>query len=94
MQREFERIVRQQIQKLASNPQILSVEQLSTESEHFTSIGAFKDQIQSGRRSAVPTVPDADVPGVVPTISQQVANGGLRNVNGFIPNGRVHNNHI
>lgn len=92
MQREFERIVRQQIQKLAGNAQILNVEQLEAESENFTAIGTFKDQIQSGRRSAVPTIPDADVPGVVPTISQQVGNGRLGN--GFIPNGRLYNNHI
>ncbi|XP_053696268.1 adenylate kinase isoenzyme 5 [Sabethes cyaneus] len=94
VQREFERIVRENIQKViqekdASNADITPVK-----------IGSFKNAIQQSRRQSGDTVVhdlDADVPGVVPTISHHVslANGHIGAVgipagakNGFIPNGR------
>ncbi|XP_021702934.1 uncharacterized protein LOC5571857 isoform X3 [Aedes aegypti] len=96
VQREFERIVRDNIQKVLSetNRDITPVK-----------IGTFKNAIQQGRNSAAQKNADAivhdldaDVPGVVPTISHHVslANGHLGGAvaaggatrNGFIPNGR------
>ncbi|XP_062705814.1 adenylate kinase isoenzyme 5 isoform X3 [Aedes albopictus] len=93
VQREFERIVRDNIQKVL-NQDITPVK-----------IGTFKNAIQQGRNSTVQKNADAivhdldaDVPGVVPTISHHVslANGHLGGVatagganrNGYIPNGR------
>ncbi|XP_062548204.1 uncharacterized protein LOC134213291 isoform X2 [Armigeres subalbatus] len=95
VQREFERIVRDNIQKVLSQPNrgITPIK-----------IGTFKNAIQQGRKSAQKNADaivhdlDADVPGVVPTISHHVslANGHLGGAtaagggakNGFIPNGR------
>lgn len=93
VQREFERIVRDNIQKVL-NQDITPVK-----------IGTFKNAIQQGRNSTVQKNADAivhdldaDVPGVVPTISHHVslANGHLGGAvaaggatrNGYIPNGR------
>lgn len=45
VQREFERIIRQEIQSVAGNGQILNVKNLDT-AENFTSVGNFRDQIQ------------------------------------------------
>lgn len=44
-QHEFERIVRQEIRSVVGNGQILNVKQL--DQDHFTSVGNFRDQIQS-----------------------------------------------
>uniref|UniRef100_A0A336KV14 CSON015556 protein n=1 Tax=Culicoides sonorensis TaxID=179676 RepID=A0A336KV14_CULSO len=104
VQREFERIIRQQIQGVVGNAQILNVEQLEGE-ENFTSIGNFRDQIQGGKnhKNMMNDTTDIEMPGTVPTVSQHVAmNGYLNNKkqvnggpqNGFIPNGRAYNNHI
>lgn len=46
VQREFERIIRQEIQSIAANGQILNVRQL--EQDNYTSVGKFRDQIQGG----------------------------------------------
>lgn len=98
VQREFERIIRQQIQAVVGNAQILNVDHLETE-ENFTSIGNFRDQIQGGKKEIHDT--EIDMPGTVPTVSQHVSmNGFLKqpgsaaSKNGFIPNGRSYNNHI
>lgn len=82
---------------MAGNAQILNVEHF-TENEAFTAIGSFKDQLQGGKNNGVHL--ETEVPGVVPTVSWQVAmNGQLKNmgngaVNGFIPNGRLFDNHM
>lgn len=46
VQREFERIIRQEIQSIAANGQILNVRQL--DQDKYTSVGKFRDQIQGG----------------------------------------------
>ncbi|XP_055545854.1 adenylate kinase isoenzyme 5 isoform X2 [Wyeomyia smithii] len=93
VQREFERIVRDNIQK------VLQQKDADDESITPVKIGSFKNAIQQSRQSDDTVVHDldADVPGVVPTISHHVslANGHIGAVgvpagakNGFIPNGR------
>ncbi|XP_058824401.1 adenylate kinase isoenzyme 5 isoform X2 [Topomyia yanbarensis] len=92
VQREFERIVRDNIQKVLQD---------NTGSESITPVklGSFKSAIQQARKpdDAIVHDLDADVPGVVPTISHHVslANGHLGGgviptgaKNGYIPNGR------
>lgn len=44
VQHEFERIIRQEIQSVVGNGQILNVKQL--DQENFISVGNFRDQIQ------------------------------------------------
>ncbi|XP_065080427.1 uncharacterized protein LOC135703233 isoform X2 [Ochlerotatus camptorhynchus] len=97
VQREFERIVRESIQKVLNQTNI----DISP-----VKIGSFKNAIEQSRKSGVGSKNtdaivhdlDADVPGVVPTIIHHVslANGHLGGGavpvggarNGFIPNGR------
>ncbi|XP_055589082.1 adenylate kinase isoenzyme 5 [Uranotaenia lowii] len=101
VQREFERIVRENIQKLGLGAEPGNAADGGSVSP--IKLGSFKDAIKQGRSKVAPMELknadaivhdlDADVPGVVPTISHHVslANGHLPkggSRNGFIPNGR------
>ncbi|EDS28638.1 conserved hypothetical protein [Culex quinquefasciatus] len=106
VQREFERIVRDNIQKVLKQQE--SAGNRATEAITPVRIGNFKSAIQRSRKSAAKSSSqqdaivhdlDADVPGVVPTISHHVslANGHLGGGgavpvaarNGHVPNGKL-----
>ncbi|XP_058452482.1 adenylate kinase isoenzyme 5 isoform X2 [Malaya genurostris] len=92
VQREFERIVRDNIQNVLKTHS-------TGESVAPVEIGSFRNAIKRSRKSddAIVHDLDAEVPGVVPTISHHVslANGQLGGgvpvgaKNGYIPNGRA-----
>ncbi|XP_055641967.1 uncharacterized protein LOC129778854 isoform X2 [Toxorhynchites rutilus septentrionalis] len=101
VQREFERIVRDHIDRLQRSESANRDAHADDDADVASvQIGSFKSAIQRGRaqelRNADAIVHDLEAPGVVPTISHHVslANGHLGRTapsgfrNGYIPNGK------